>query len=105
MPTQPISPTELATACEKEIPGEVFEVFNDLMKLSWDGTQAVVNQDDAASMIAKRLGITTSDVFKMRYMDVEEHYRKKGWVVTYDKPGYCEAGEATFVFKKPVTRG
>ena len=39
-------------------------------------------------------------VFKNKWLDVEEVYRKAGWKVEYDKPGYCEDYEAYFVFEK-----
>ena len=37
---------------------------------------------------------------KAGWLDVEGIYRKAGWDVEYDSPGYCEDYPATFKFRK-----
>jgi hypothetical protein len=66
----------------------------------WNGSSATVMQPEAAKRIAKALGITTSEAFKRGLLDVEDAYRKAGWKVEYDKPGYNETYEASFKFRK-----
>ncbi len=44
--------------------------------------------------------VTSTTVCDNHWLDVEDVYREAGWVVEYDKPGYCESYEATFTFKK-----
>lgn len=101
--SEPISPRQVKKANVSVLPDQVFDVFNQLISDNWDGRQSVVKQDAAASLIASALQITRSKVFELRYLDVENSYRSKGWSVVYDKPGYCEEGEAFFTFK-PKTR-
>jgi hypothetical protein len=96
----PISPKEVASRKEASIPDEVFEVFNDLISQNWDGHRATVSQDDAVRQIAKKMGVSRGEAFNKGWLDVEDSYRKKGWKVEYDKPGYNESYSAFFVFKK-----
>ncbi len=83
-----------------KLPPEVFQVFNDLIKEDWDGSQATVLQDEAAERIAKALGISRSKVFDKHLLDVEGFYEEAGWDVVYDKPGYNEDYTAFFRFRK-----
>ena len=46
------------------------------------------------------LKITEQEVYDRNLLDVEDAYRKLGWKVAYDKPGYNEAYEGTYQFKK-----
>lgn len=39
-------------------------------------------------------------IFDKHWLDIEDTYRKAGWNVEYDKPGYCENYDAYFVFSK-----
>lgn len=94
----PIKPSEVDK--RDVIPQTVFEIFNVLITTAWDGTQAIVRQDDAADRISKDLGIPRADVFKFHYLDVEEAYRKVGWAVEYDKPGFNETYPATYTFRR-----
>lgn len=98
--TRPITPDEVTALKEQNLPNAVFEVFNELIAAGWDGCSATVYQDDAASMIAALLDMTKGEVFRRGYLDVEPIYRKKGWVVKYDKPGYNETYPASFNFSK-----
>lgn len=96
----PIKPKEVQSRKNAKIPNEVFQVINEMIEGDWDGNSATVLQDEAAKKIAKKLKITTDQVFDRHYMDIEGAYRKAGWKVEYDKPGYCEDYEAFFRFTK-----
>ena len=96
----PINPKEVQARKNAKIPDEVFQVFNELIVDNWDGHSATVMQDDAAKKIAKKLKITTEQVYARSLLDIEGIYRKAGWKVEYDKPGYCETYEAFFRFTK-----
>jgi hypothetical protein len=39
-------------------------------------------------------------MFNKHWFDIEDIYRKAGWAVEFDKPGYNESYESFFVFKK-----
>ena len=101
----PIRPSEVAANREASIPEAVFDVFNELIQNSWDGSSATVSQNAAAAKVAEALNISRGEVFELHYLDVEAHYRKAGWTVMYDKPAYCESYEATFKFTKRKGKG
>jgi hypothetical protein len=94
----PITPDEVQT--KKEIPEEVFEIFNRLIQENWDGVCAIVLQDEAADMVASRLQVPRSRIFEEHWFDIEGHYEAVGWRVDYDKPGYNESYAETFKFRK-----
>lgn len=100
----PISPDEVDKFRQKNrvpIPDEVYEAFNELIAEDWDGSEAAVSQTDViASILAKLPQAKKDDIYKNKWLDVEEAYEKQGWTVEYDKPGYCESGSAYFVFKR-----
>ena len=100
--TWPITPAEAMKAKTQAIPPEVFEVFDELITrdISLTGT-AMVDQDEAVTMIASKLNIHRSVVFANKWMDVEEAYRQLGWVVNYDKPAYYESYKAYYMFTTP----
>lgn len=94
----PITPEQVATS--DYLPDAVYEVFNTLISTRWDGTQAVVPQEDAVQRIITRLHCDRAAVFDNGYLDVESAYRRAGWDVVYDKPGFNETYPATFTFRK-----
>lgn len=96
----PIKPKEVQSRKYASLPEEVFEIFNRLILDDWNGHEATVYQRKAAKLIAKALNTSTKDVYDRRLLDIESVYRKAGWKVTYDKPGYCENYEAFFQFRK-----
>lgn len=97
--TEPISPDEVYEV-KQPFPPEVFRAFNELIARDYSGNSAKVNQTEVANLIASYLGISKSEVFAKKYLDIENSYRGKGWKVHYDKPAYNESYEATFEFKK-----
>ncbi len=94
----PIKPSEVDK--RDVIPQTVFEIFNVLITVAWDGYEAVVKQSDVVERITRDFGISPADVYTRHYLDVEEAYEKVGWIVEYDKPGYNELGTAIFRFTK-----
>lgn len=96
----PIKPKEVQGKKDAALPEEVFEVFNDLITKHWNGSSANFTQDEAVKIIAHKMGISRQEAFDKRYLDVESAYRKAGWKVVFDKPGYNEDYQANFTFKK-----
>lgn len=94
----PIDPNDMLLA--HHIPEEVFEVFNKLIVANWDGKFATVVQKDVVDLVVAQLGIPRDQIFNKCFLDIEDHYRKAGWKVYYDKPGYNEDYEASFLFSK-----
>lgn len=97
---KPITPKEVSSKREASIPDAVLEVFNDLIVKHWSGSSATIKQDEAAKIIAKKLKCSEEKLYENHWMDVEPIYKKAGWSVKYDKPGYNESYDAYFVFSK-----
>jgi hypothetical protein len=103
--TKPIKPDEVDELKTASIPDEVFAAFNARIAENWDGSSSSFTQTDVVASILTRMpAMTSSELFKKGWLDVEESYRAVGWSVEYDKPGYCEEYEATFTFKKKRKR-
>ena len=95
--TMPIRPDEV----QKTIPDEIIEIFNALISENWDGCSAVIKQDTIVESIMERMEIKRETIFEKRYLDIEDIYKKVGWKVFYDKPGYNEAPyPCIFIFRK-----
>lgn len=106
---KPIRPSEVAKAKVKyqNIPDFVIDAFNELIAREYSYGRAIVKQDDAIALILEKAHkiaeyeeVERGDLFNKRWLDVEEIFKKAGWVVEYDKPGYCESYPATFTFSK-----
>lgn len=91
----PIKPSELV----KDIPEIVFECFNKIITRNYNGTSSTVKQQEIVDMLVEK-GLKKDEIFKKHWLDIEDHYRKAGWKVEFDKPGFNESGEAYFTFTK-----
>lgn len=81
------------------IPDVVIEVVNQLIVEKLHGETATVLQEDIIKrLLEKKYFKTRQEIFENKYLDFEDHYRKAGWKVFYDKPGYCESYEPVFKF-------
>ena len=98
---QPIAPQDVVDKKLENIPNAVIESFNELIAKKFNGSQSTIKQDEIVKHILSKDGsINRQDIFDNHWLDVEEMYRKIGWDVEFDKPGYNESYEAFFVFKK-----
>jgi len=98
--TNPITPQEVVKAKKDASPDEVIQVVNRLIGKNWNGHSATIKQDDIVADLASRLDVPRQKVFDELWLEFEDLYRKAGWKVTYDKPGYNETYPATFEFRK-----
>jgi hypothetical protein len=89
----PIGPEEVVSRKIEEIPGHVLAIWNQMITDAWNGHSSTIMQKTAI----KRLGGTGLD---MAWLNIEDAYRKVGWEVVYDKPGYNESYEPSFTFRK-----
>lgn len=92
--TEPILPEEVTL----EIPDEIFEEFNRLIKNRWDGKESVVYQDEIIAIVEDKL-----EGFKMEWLDIEPYYKRVGWRVVYDTPDVDENFRSYFSFRKGNT--
>lgn len=96
---KPIKVSEIDNRKNEAIPDVVFEVFNELIAKNYSEGSSRIYQKDAVKLMVEK-GLDEDDIFDNHWLDVEGIYRKAGWKVEYDKPGYCETYDAYFVFSK-----
>ena len=97
---KPVEPSEIHLKKKEIFPDEVIDAFNQLIIKNFDGNSAFIKQEDAIKLIQSKMEITRENLFKNKWLDVEEIYRYYGWNVVYDKPGYNETYEPSFTFTK-----
>ena len=97
---KPIRPSECAEQEGSHIPEIVISVVNSFLKERYrnDG-KITIKQDEIIARI-QRLNpdLDRREIFDNKWLDFETVYRKNGWEVNYDKPGYCETYDAYFEF-------
>ncbi len=104
----PISPKDVGGARAAAIPEEVFQAFNELIVRKWDGSRSRVLEKEAVDLAAAKLKAAgrgdvescRSSLYENGWLDVEASYRRAGWRVEYDKPGYCETYDASYEFSR-----
>jgi len=96
---KPIKPGDVEKLRAVSIPDVVLEVFNAMIAKKWNGSYAVVKQDDVMAVLEEK-GLARKEVYENHWLDVEDSYRMSGWKVFYDKPAYCESYDAYFKFSK-----
>lgn len=97
MPAQPLKPEEVTELKEKTIPDVVFETFNELIVQNICNGYSTFKQKDVVALLVKR-GLNREEIFAKGWLDIEDIYRKVGWTVVFDQPGYNESYDATFKF-------
>jgi hypothetical protein len=100
MSAEPITPENVVQHKKTQIPECVIQTFNDLIALNWNGYEAVVKQEQIVEHLVSVHKVDRNIIFLQHYLDIEDIYRKAGWVVEYDKPAYNESYDAYFTFSK-----
>lgn len=103
----PIKPKEVQGKKTSKIPEPVFEAFNELIVQEWNGHSSNFTLREVADLAVKKLKDTgeyeemsRQYLYDHGWLDVEPAYRKAGWKVDFDKPGYNETYDANFTFSK-----
>lgn len=96
----PIRPEEVAARKQLVMPDAVLETFNELITRDFSGGVATVRQDEVVRLLVAK-GFFRVTIFGNGWLNVEDIYRKVGWQVEYDKPGYNESYGAYFKFTAP----
>lgn len=99
MSTKLITPAEAKASAESTIPDAVFMVFNKLLAERYDRNGISIQEKEVVELILKGdPSLTSEQLYKHHWLDVEPLYRKAGWKVDYDKPGYNETYEPSWIF-------
>lgn len=99
MAVKPIRPAEVVNLKRSIIPDAIIEAFNELISENFDGKTSSFTEKKVVARIVKK-GISSTEAYNNHWLDVEPIYRKEGWKVEYDKPGFNESYEAIFTFIK-----
>jgi hypothetical protein len=94
---RPLSPKEVSGEKLKNLPDVVIETFNQLIAENDVGGHSVITQKEIVALLVNK-GLNKAQIFKNGWLDIEDIYRKAGWKVEYDKPGYNEDYDAFFTF-------
>ena len=98
---EPIKPSDVISKKTKVIPAYVIEVFNMMIIEKFTNGSAALKQKETVERIKERMKLQASkNIFSINWLDVEDIFRKAGWEVEYDKPGFNESYDATFTFSK-----
>ena len=99
---RPITPQEALDNVEKAFPEFVFEAVNNCINQNYFGKSSFTIKQKVIVNEIFRLapeGTTRQDIFDKHWLDFEEAYRKAGWKVTYDSPGWDENYDEFYKFE------
>lgn len=97
---EPIKPEEADQAKKDSLPDFVIEAFNFMIGSNFHNGRSSFKQSEVVKKIAELGEVNKNAIYENHWLDVEGVYRKIGWKVKYDRPGYNESYEATFEFRK-----
>lgn len=80
------------------IPDKVIEIVNNHISRKYSHGSACILQQDIVKDICETMQVTETEIYRNQWLDFENIFRKAGWDVDYDKPGYCESYSASFTF-------
>ena len=101
----PMTPQEVLDAQRASIPEFVFDAINTLLveNMSPSSLYVTLRADEISAAIREHPAYKSlpsrPDIYAKHWMDFEHHYKKAGWEVEYDQPGYNESYPATYTFK------
>lgn len=96
MSIKPITPKEIALVKQTVFPEFVIKSFNELIAANYsDGSSTVMQKEVVIKIKEYEFAKFNND-----WLNVEEIYRKAGWEVTYDGPGFNESYEPHYIFRK-----
>jgi hypothetical protein len=128
MAVKPVTPKQVLDLKYTVIPDFVVEVFNEMLIKELSGKYATLSQKEVVKAILDRMeadyqpimsGHSNGDsfstfaddessdtrrrrnrdkIFKGNWLDIEPIFRKAGWEVSYDRPGFNETYEPTWKF-------
>lgn len=95
---KPLTPQEAQQSFNNNLPDFVIESANELIVENLDSYGgAHFTFDDLEERIKSKM--TGDTEFNHKWLDVEDVFRKFGWSVSVDKPGYCETYKGNYTFK------
>lgn len=100
---KPITPEEVAELQKIPIPPEVIKTFNRLLGEKAVRGHATLYMAEIQQSLSNE-GVDYGKIFRNGWDELENMYRKAGWSVRYDRPGYNESYKSFYVFKPAQQR-
>ena len=102
---KPVKPKDIIKLKKVVIPESIIECVNEMIAEQWDGSKAIIRQGDLLEKVLDTVldrykEKFRKEIFEKHWFDFEPLFRKAGWQVSFDKPGYNEDYGAYFVFSK-----
>lgn len=99
----PITPKEAKEGFSSSIPDFVIQSFNKLLTQKYSSSSITIYQDEVIEEILNNTpegqSYSREQIYKNKWLDVERVFKKSGWKVDYESPGYNESGRSYFTFK------
>ena len=95
---KPLSPEEVLEQRHEAFPDFVIEAVNTLLKRNYNGCDCVITLKEVEKEIKSRKPPELD--WEQWWLDFESIYRKAGWSVVFDKPGYNESYPSTYSFTR-----
>lgn len=103
--TAPISPEQAAGLKPAVIPAAVYQAFNHFLILRSDGNGSIrIWQKELVDKVHSLMPDIEQKFPHRDWLNVEDTYRKLGWTVTFDRPGFNENYDSSWTFS-PTRKG
>jgi hypothetical protein len=95
-----LTPKEAFERKKNEVPLKVIECWNDVVVKNLSKGSKIsskFNLEELKTYMEEKLSMNREEIQANGWFDLEDHFRKNGWSVNFDKPGYNEIYKAFFV--------
>lgn len=98
--TKPITPADVENIKAERMRPEMIDAANELIAEHWNGYSACFTLNELCARARAKLNMEAGASFKNGELDIEVVFRKHGWKVEFDKPGFNETYSANWTFTK-----
>lgn len=98
----PLTPEVAMQSHYKNVPGKVIECWNKCIQENLQVRGKKVSSrfllEELSDKIKQEMECSHDEAQKKGWFDLEDVFRKQGWKVSYDQPGYNESYKAHYEF-------
>jgi hypothetical protein len=101
---KPIKPEEIVDKKFETIPAAIIQATNELIAKKWNGHSSVIKKEELLERYFELSGMRNDrdnrdKLYANHSLDIEDVYRREGWKVEYDAPGFRDSDyEPYFTF-------
>lgn len=92
------SPNDAIARHGETIPEEILGIVNDFLVARVHRKSFIISQQEIVDKLSLT-SITEAEALDKGWFDFEDAYRRRGWRVTYDRPGFNESYGAFWRFQ------